>query len=101
MNIVEEYEQGWIISNESPIDWNSFHLKPIFGFFKILNKSSCFIYLCYYTLKNIKYMPFNIESESLRSKKHKRGKSIAIDVVKELIRAIFIAFLSIRYKYYT
>ena len=46
-------------------------------------------------------MPFNIESESLRSKKHKRGKSIAIDVVKELIRAIFIASLSIRYKYYT
>jgi|TARA_B110000483_G_scaffold53452_1_gene66578 hypothetical protein len=46
-------------------------------------------------------MPFNIESESLRSKKHKRGKSIAINVVKELIRAIFIAFLGIRYKYYT
>lgn len=46
-------------------------------------------------------MAFNIESESLRSKKHKRGKNIAIDIVKELIRAIVIVFSNIRYKYYT
>lgn len=46
-------------------------------------------------------MPFNIESESLRSKKHKTGKSIATDIVKELIKAIVIVSLSIRYKHYT
>ena len=48
-----------------------------------------------------KHKIYAIQYRKRKFKKHKRGKSIAIDIVKELIRAIFIAFLSIRYNYYT